>query len=92
MRRIPLAMLEETVRVATRDQLTLWTDFGKQENLTLETIWRGGLAVFELYIASERPSDTVLMEVSGHACSGELAQMQIFEETIKSLSRRQRSA
>ena len=93
MKRIPLDVLQETARIATREQLSHWTDLGKQENLTLGTLWRDDLVVFELYIAGERSSDAlVLTEVQVHAYSGELVQVRVFEEAMKSLGSRRRGA
>lgn len=93
MKRIPLDVLQETARVATRDQLSLWTDFGKQKNLTLGAFWQDDLVVFELYLAGERPSDAlVLTEAKVHAYSGELVEVRVFEEAMKSLGSQRRDA
>jgi hypothetical protein len=92
MKRLPLTVLQEIARVATRDQLSHWTDFGQQESLTLGTLWQDDLVIFELYIAGERPSDAlVLTEAKVHAYSGELVQVRVFEENLKSLGSRRRS-
>jgi hypothetical protein len=92
MKRIPLDVLQETARVATREQLSHWTDFGQRESLTLGTLWQDDLVVFELYLAGERPSDAlVLTEAKVHVYSGELVQIRVFEEAMKRLGSRQRS-
>lgn len=49
--------------------------------------------VFELHIAGERPSDAlILTEAKVHAYSGELVEVRVFGEAMKSLGSRRRGA
>ena len=86
MKKLPLHVLQETARVATREKLSHWGALCELEKLTLSTFWKDEFVIFQIYLAAERPMDAlVLTEATVNAQTGELVSVCVFQEAMESL-------
>jgi len=63
LKKLPLAELQESARVATQIALSSRTPLRQsvRDALTLGTRWEGDTAIFELYIAGAKPTDAIVL-------------------------------
>lgn len=86
-RKIPLTVLKEAARLATRTALEPFERIPDDVGLTLGTFWQGDEVVFELHIAKERPRDAaVLTEARVNQYDGQVRSVRVFEEAIASVA------
>jgi hypothetical protein len=85
MEKLPLYVLRETARVATREKLSHWGALCELEKLTLSTFWKDEFVIFQIYLAAECPMDAlVLTGATINAKTGELVSVCVFQEIMES--------
>jgi len=86
LRKLPLATLQEAARLATRTALEPFERIPNDIELTLGSSWDEDEAVFELYIAKERPKDAVVLtEARVNQYDGQVRSVRVFEEAMASV-------
>jgi hypothetical protein len=84
--RLPLHILQETARVATRDSLSHWGALCELDKLTLSTFWKDEFVIFQLCLAAECATDAlVLTEATINAQTGDLVSVCVFQDTLENL-------
>ena len=87
-KRVPLAELQETARVATQIALASWTPLREdlRSSIALGTRWDEDAVVFELYIPGERRADAiVLTEARMNAYDGQVEAVIVHDDVWRSI-------
>jgi hypothetical protein len=89
-KKLSLSRLEESAKAATNIALQMRPPIRRPEHLTLGKHWEGDTAVFELYIAKDRPEDAiVLTETRVNAFDGRVESVHVFDEALQAVAAEQ---